>query len=181
LVITVSSLIIGIVLASTVIGYSLYVEWKNNSFALRYKKSISKLTAEMLRKDIGISNVKVIIGKDKLFFGLPFMEGSLKNNTQKSVASIQMEVSFTKPNGSVIYKNLFHPIGEERFSGFTALTGVEHTRNILLPGESLSFRHLMRKCPPEVVSQFSSESDFARSDPGKKITINYSIIGMTVQ
>ena len=94
LVIAFSSLIIGVVLASTVIGYSLYIEWKNTTFISRYKSSIAKLTAEMFKEDIAISNVNVRIAREGPFSGLPFIEGSLKNNSPKAITSILMEISF---------------------------------------------------------------------------------------
>ncbi|MGB3241979.1 MAG: hypothetical protein WBB66_03915 [Candidatus Omnitrophota bacterium] len=180
LVVAFSSIIIGVVLVSTVIGYTLYIEWKNNSLALRYNNSISKITAEMFRKEIDVSNVKINVSREEPFSGTPLLEGSLKNNSEKTIISILMEVSFQKPNGLVVYKDWLHPIGKERFGSPAYLSGVEHTRNVLLPGESVSFRHLLRNCPPVVVSQFSSKAKFAKTRAEDKITLNYSITGVTV-
>ena len=179
LVIFFSSLIILIVLASTIIGYALYIEWKNSSFIARYNRSISKLTAEMLREEIGISNVNIGIERNGPFSGMPYIEGGLKNNSQKTIATILLEVSFLNPDGSVIYKVWLHPVGDERFHSST-LAGIEHTRNVLLPGDSISFRHLLRHCPPEVVEQFSSKSSFAKSSSEDTIKLEYKITGVTV-
>ena len=180
LVVAFSSLIIGVVLASTIIGYTLYVEWKNNSFVLRYNNSISKITAEILKKDIAISDVKISFGDEKSFSGLPSVRGSLKNNSEKTITSILLEVSFQRPDGSVVYKNWLHPIGEKRLAGSSSLSGSEYTRNVLLPGESVSFRHLLRNCPLEVISQFSSKTKFAKTGAKNEIKLNYSIAGVTV-
>ncbi|MFQ5952940.1 MAG: hypothetical protein ACE5JK_06005 [Candidatus Omnitrophota bacterium] len=180
LVIAFSSLIIGVVLASTVIGYSLYIEWKNTTFISRYKSSIAKLTAEMFKEDIAISNINVRIAHEGPFSGLPFIEGSLKNNSPKTITSILMEISFLKPDGSVIYKGWFHPIGEEGFAHSASFSAVEYTSNVLLTGESVSFRHLLRNCPSEVVSQFSSKEEFAKTSAEDRIKMEYSITGVTV-
>ena len=177
MVIVFSTLIIGVVLASTIIGYGLYIEWKNNSFSSSYTSSISKLTAEMLRSDINIYNVKPALGKDELFYGMPFIEGSIKNDTNKTITSVLMDVSFAKADGSVIYKDRFYLIGQG-LAGKVPTSGIGRTRNILLPGENISFRHLLRRCPPEIISQFSSKEEFARTKD--QIQLNYSIIGVTV-
>jgi hypothetical protein len=179
LVISFSSIIIGLVLVSTVIVHTLYVEWKNNSFIQRYNSSISKLTAEMLRKDISIANVKVGLSKEGPFSGLPFVEGSLKNNSGKTITSLRLEMSFKRPDGSVVYKDWLHPIGEERFFGSSSFPDIEHTKNVLLPGENISFSHLLRNCSPEVVSQFSLKKGFAKTDTEDKVRLEYSITRMT--
>ena len=180
MVIAFSSLIIGVVLVSTVIVYTLYVEWKNNSFIQRYSDSISRITAEMLRKDVGIANVRVGLHKEGPFSGMPFMEGSLKNNSKKTLTSIRLELSLQKPDGSVVYKGWLHPIGEERFARSASFSDTEDTRNVLSPGESISFRHLLRNCPPEVISQFSSKKEFAKTDAEDNIKLDYLITRMTV-
>ena len=180
IVIAFSSLIIGIVLVSTVIGSSLYIEWKNNSFVPRYRDSISKLTAEMFKKDLSISNVSVRIEEEGTFSGTPYMEASLKNNSQKTIANVLIETSFVKPDGSVVYKDWLHPIEGERFTKATSLRDVGHTRNVLLPGESVSFRHLFMNCPPEVVRQLSSKTGFAKTGEEGGIKLEYTIAGLTV-
>ncbi|MGD2279542.1 MAG: hypothetical protein PVH45_05570, partial [Candidatus Omnitrophota bacterium] len=180
IVIAFSSLIIGMVLVSTVIGSSLYIEWKNNSFVPRYRDSISKLTAEMFKNDVNISNVSVRIEEEGTFSGTPYMEASLKNNSQKTIASILIETSFVRPDGSVVYKDWLHPIDGERFTTTTLLRDIEHTRSVLLPGESISFRHLFMNCPPEVVSQLSSKTGFAKTGGKGGIKLEYTIAGLTV-
>ncbi|MGB2629683.1 MAG: hypothetical protein WBD24_03825 [Candidatus Omnitrophota bacterium] len=179
LVIFFSSLIILIVLISTIIGYILYVEWKNSNFIARYNRSISKLTAEMFRDEILISNVNIGIEKNGPFSGMPFIEGGLKNNSPKAITAILLELSFLDPAGAVTYKVWLHPVGDERFHTST-LAGVEHTRNVLLPGDSIAFRHMLRNCPPEIVEQFSSKSKFAKSSSKDKVKLEYKITGMTV-
>jgi hypothetical protein len=171
-----SSIIVAVVLVSTLIVYGVYIEWKEDSDAAKYDSSIYKLTADMFRKDINMSNLKAVIGSDDAFSGMPMVEGSLKNNSSKIVTSIMMEVSFSRPDGSVVCRVLFHPLGEERSSRVAR----EHTKNVLMPGEGISFKHLLRNCPQEVVSRLSTKSEFARVDKDKQLKVEYSIVGMSV-
>ncbi len=180
LVIVFSSLIISVVFLSTLVGYSIYLQWKEDSFALRYRDAIYRLTAQIFRNNIAVGNVTVKIGEDRPFKGMPMMEGSLKNNSSKTVTSILIEVSFSRPDGTVVYKDSFYPLGAYKYTHPALLTGMENTRNVLLPGEGISFRHLMRNCPREVVSQLSTRSKFAKSGSEDKLRFEYSINGMRV-
>ncbi|MFH1552946.1 MAG: hypothetical protein ABID83_04845 [Candidatus Omnitrophota bacterium] len=180
LVIIFSSLIITVVFVSTLIGYSLYIQWKKDSFALRYRNSIYKLTAELFRKDVITSNMSVKIGGKELFPGLPLLEGSLKNNSNKTVTSVMVEVYFLRPDGTVVYKDWFYPLGEQHFGSPALLPGIKQTRNILLPGEGISFRHLLRNCPRELVEQVSVRTKLAKNSSKDRIKMVYSIVGLSV-
>ncbi|MFC1480328.1 hypothetical protein ACFL5Y_02635 [Candidatus Omnitrophota bacterium] len=180
LVIVFSSIIIAVVFVSTLIGYSLYIQWKKDSFALRYRNSIYKLTAELFRKNVVMSNVRVKIGGKELFPGLPLLEGSFKNNSNKIVTSVLVEVYFLRPDGTVVYKDWVYPLGEQHFGSSTLFPGIKQTRNILLPGEGISFRHLLRNCPREVVEQVSARTKLAKNSSKDKIRMVYSIAGLSV-
>jgi hypothetical protein len=108
---------------------------------------------------------------------MPFIEGSIKNDTNKTITSVLMDVSLVKADGSVIYKDRFSLIGQGRLAGKVPVSAAK-TRNLLLPGENISFRHLLRRCPPEAIAQFSSKEEFAKTKD--KIKLNYSIVGVTV-
>jgi len=105
MVIIFSSVIIAIVFLSTLVGYSLYVEWKNDSRAVQYNNSMYILTAEIFKSDIAVSNVTVRMGEHGPFRGQPIIEGDIKNNSPKPVNLLTMEVFFEKADGSVVYKD----------------------------------------------------------------------------
>ncbi|RKY42568.1 MAG: hypothetical protein DRP85_02210 [Candidatus Makaraimicrobium thalassicum] len=179
-VIIFSSVIIAVVFVSTLIGYTIYVQWKEDSFALKYRNSIYRLTAELFRKEIAMSNVNVKVGVEEPFPGMPLLEGSLRNNFNKTIDSIRIEVSFLEQDGTVVYNDWFHPLGEQHSVSSPLFSGMEQTRNLLLPGEGISFRHLLRNCPRELIAQLSTKSKFARSHSKDKIRLVYSITGLSV-
>jgi hypothetical protein len=180
LVVVFSSVIITVVLVSTLVGYSLYIQWKEDSFAAKYRNSIYKLTAEMLRKDITIANTSVRIGKDEPFSGMPVLEGSIKNNSPKTITSMMIELSFFRPDGSVVYKDWFYPLKEKQVSQPVSFSGAERTRNVLLPGEGMTFRHLLRSCPHALVTQIAMDEEFAKTGSENDIKLEYSITGLSV-
>ncbi len=179
-VIIFSSIIIAVVFVSTLIGYSLYIQWKKDSLALKYRNSIYKLTAELFKNDVVLSNVCVKMEDGKLLSEMPLLEGRLKNNSNKTITSIAIEVSFLAPDGTVVYDSWFNPLGEEYFGTPPLLSGMRQTRNVLLPGEGISFRRLLRNCPPEVVAQLSAKAEFARNQPENKVKLVCSIAGLSV-
>ena len=181
LVIFFSSTIIAIVLVTTLAGYSLYVQWKKDSFALKYRRSIYKLTADLFKKDVAVYNVSVRIGDNELFSGMPILEGSLKNNSGKTITSILVEISFLKGDGAVIYHDWFHVLGEKHYGSPPAFSEKKQAGNVLLPGEGISFRHLLRNCPREVIDHVTVKSQFAKSHPKDSMKMVYSITGMSVR
>ena len=180
LVVIFSSVIVAVVLVSTLAVYSLYMQFKEDSFALRYRNSIYKLTAELFRKDIHISNLSVRIMRDKASSGVPVIEGSIKNGTGKTLTSVLMEISFTRPDGTVSYKGWLHPLGEKHFGDFTMPPAATQAGYVLLPGETVSFRHIMRNCPRDIIKQISARSNFAKRQPKEKSEFAHSIVGLSV-
>jgi len=165
----------------TLIGYNLYVKWKGDVSAAKYRSSIYELSAELFRKDIILSKVSVDIGKQSARTSPPFIKGSLKNNSAKAVSSALVEVFFQKSDGRVIYKDWIYPLGVRKLplGRFSLFFRRSKTYNILLPGEGVSFRHPIRNCPNEIYEQFSNKTNFAKNGKNK-IMIIYSIVGLEI-
>ncbi|NQT32946.1 MAG: hypothetical protein HQ594_04665 [Candidatus Omnitrophica bacterium] len=180
LVIVLSSLIIAVVFVSTLVGYSLYVQWKKDSFAVKYRNSVYRLTADLFRKDIVLSNMKVAFAGDEAFSGTPLVEGSLKNNSSKTVTSVLVEVSLRKADGTVIYKDWFYPLGKKPFAGSSLFPGIKQLGNVLLPGEGISFRYQLRNCSREVIDQLLAKTNFAKKPSAGDIELVYTISGASV-
>jgi len=169
------------VFISTLIGYNLYTKWKGDVSAAKYRNSIYELSAELFSKDVTLSNVSVDTDKQSMRMSLPFIKGSLKNNSVKTVSSVLVEVFFQKSDGSVIYKDWIYPLGVKKppLDAFSLFFRKSKTYNILLPGEGVSFRHPIRNCPNDIYERFSNKTNFAKNDKNK-ITIVYSIVGLDI-
>jgi len=169
------------VFVSTLVGYNLYIQFKGESSVVKYGNSIYKLNAELFRKDINLSNVSVETGKHGSRARLPFIKGSLKNNSNKTVSSVLVEVFFQKRDGSVLYKERIYLLGDKKLSSraVSLFLGRRRTYNVLLPSEGISFRHPIGNCPNEIYEQFSNKTNFAKNDKNK-IEIVYSIAGLDI-
>jgi hypothetical protein len=180
LVIIFSSLIISVVFLSTLAGYMLYIQWKKDVFAVNYRNSIYKLTAELFSKDVVLSNVNVKISDQEPFVGKPVFMGNIKNNSNKSVTSILLEVYIQEPNGNVVYRGWYYPLGERPYGNPSVFFGSHPTRNVLLPGEGISFKHPLLNCPKQLVAEISGKDKFAKRETRGGLTLTYSVEGMSV-
>ena len=181
---TLSSLIIAIVFVSTLAGYSLYIQFVKDSFALRYRSSIYKLTADLFSKDIQLSNLNIRTGGAGLTVQAPVVEGSVRNNSNKTITSMLIEVSFLRNDGTVVYNDWIFPLGdqpEEKFTGrVAAFSGMNKTSNVLLSGEGLSFRHLLRNCPKDITAQMSRDRGFIKKSSKDRIKMICKLRGLGV-
>jgi hypothetical protein len=179
-VIIYSSLIIAIVFVSTLVGYSIYMQWKKDAFASKYRNSIYKLTAELFKNDIILSNIDVKMDENSTHSQVPLIEGRIRNNTNKTITSVLVEVAFLAPDGRALYRGWFHPLGERRFGSSVFSPSGQKTRNVLSPGEGITFRYLLRNCPREVVREISKKSEFAKNNEDDTINLFCSIEGLKV-
>lgn len=180
LVVSFSSVIIATVFVATLVGYNLYLQWKKDAHDLKYRNSIYRLTADMFRNDVVLSDVDVKLEGGGSFQPLPFLEGSIKNNANKPISSLLLEISFTTPDNEVLYNNWVYPLGERDLVNPASFAGGKHVKSILLPGEGITFRHILRNCPPEVVEKLSNKSKFARDEEKGRLKMSCSVAGMSV-
>lgn len=170
-----SSVIIAVVFISTIVGYTLYIQWKKDAVALTYRNTIYRIKADILKDDIVISNIHARIADEGAFKGMPILEGTVENKTKKTVTSLLIEVSFVSEDGSVLYKDRVFPLGEG--SSFIVMG---ETSRLFSPGGEISFKHLLRNCPIDVIKFLKKKGSFAKSAPGDEITMEYSIAGVSL-
>lgn len=178
-VILFSSIIIAGVFITTLAGYTIYIQWKKDVFTTDYRNSIYKLTAELYKNDITWSKVKVDVRDASRGREIAVFEGSVSNNTGKTLESILVEISFVDPDGRVLYKDWVDPLTDHRFWRAVP-TESASIKRVLLPGETLIFRHNLRNCPREIIKDISSMKEFAKSDTPEKVKYIYSIEGLKV-
>jgi hypothetical protein len=179
-VIVFSSIFIGIVMASTVVGYGLYLRWKEDALSVSYRNTIYKLSADMFRKDIEIFNIRLNIQKTGIFQDMPVLEAKVKNNSPKPIRSLMLEVLFFRANGYVVYRDWVYPLEEQLFSGSPFFSGIAQNDHTLMPGETMTFRHFLSGCPSEITSSFFSRSGFVKDESKRKVKMDLTVAGVAV-
>lgn len=178
-VIIFSSIIISIVFVSTVIGYGLYIRWKNETNAFIYRRAIYSLTAEVFRPSISMTDINVVKSEKPDEPSLPMFQGHIKNNSPKSITSLLVEITFLDVDGAVIYKDQFDPLSSKG-NKHPLFFGRGPSSDILAPGAAITFNHILRSCPPKVLSQISTKKKFVKSDSRDKLNLDYFITGISV-
>lgn len=179
-----STLIVTVVILSTLLGYSLYVEWKEDSFASGYRHMIYKLTGDIFRETINISNIRVEPGprRPRSAGGspIPMVCGDIKNSSMKTIASLRFEVSFSREDGTVVYRDWFYPLGEKDLPVSPFFSGAAREGEPLPAGERKTFKYVMKNCPAEVSDSIFADSAFAKGE-GEKLNVNVTVAGVRVK
>ncbi len=174
-----SSAIIVTVLTATLLIYNVYLQWKNDSFALKYENSVYQLTAEIFGNDILIANADVQKAEDDFADNILLFQGSIRNNTGKTISSLLIEVVFLDPAGTILHKEWVYPLGKKSDLE-PLLFGARGKERALAPEETTSFRHFMRNCPRKILNRFAAKKKFAKKDLAGEMRLDYSIAGMSV-
>ena len=176
--------IIAAVFLSSLLLSSAYYVWKEKRAASCYEKSIYETTALLFKKDMVISDITLVPGENDQFSGKPLVEGRIKNKTTKTVASILMEISFIDKAGVVVYRHRFHPFGtgpgNKNLGSPLLYPLMSPTGNMLLPGDSVSFRHIMSNCNNALIFRVRNNAKADKKGIKKDLKFVYSIIGLSV-
>ena len=176
-VIVLSSVIVASVFMTTIVGYSFYTQWKKDSFTAMYKSSIYRLTGEMFKNEVTISNINVYVDSSRTKRSAPIVEGSIKNNTGKTISSIMIEVSFSNNKGVVVYNDWFYVLNNvER----EILSPAGIGNNVVFSGGVVSFKEILKNCPKSVVEKIREKTVFAKSDSEEAIVVSCKATGMSV-
>ena len=162
-----------VVFLSTLFGYSLYTQFKKDAFTAGYWDSIYAISADIFRKDIIFLNTNVKMGGSGE--ETPVVTGTLRNNSARPITNVLIELSFSESDGRVLYKEWVRPLAGQSFDGVRFFTDPVSGEEVISPGGSFNFRHVMRNCPKNVTRRMSTKRGFQRKDESRKIDFKYSV------
>ena len=172
LVIVLSSAIISFVLIITLIGFYIYLNWKEENNKSAYLNSLYELNAELYSKHVPIYSLLIKLDDDDLFKDKVIVEGQIKNKSNKKILSIKLKISLFDKYGRVLYVDSFYPLKSGSYLGLIT----EETGNYLLPDDSISFKHLLRNCPKDIYIYLKMRTRFAKEKIKKEpLNIDYKI------
>ena len=177
LVITFSSLIIASVLALTIFGFSAYLKWKKTEMRRNYKLGLYDLNAQLFEKHINVKLEAKNAGAG-IFREKPVIIGTIKNTSNKKIYSLKLKIFFYDSKERVIYVDSFYPVGLE----FESLLKIGHaTENFLREGDSLSFEHQLKNCPPRLLDYLESKLNFAKLAHVEPLELKYKLEGIDIR
>ena len=177
LIIFVSSLIIASVLALTMFGFFAYLEWTKKHMRNEYKLALYELNGKLFNQYV-IVDLYPKIGERGIFRNKSIIAGTIKNISEKGIYSLKLKIGFYNKDGKTIYVDTFYPTGLE-FEPLRRMGDV--TKNFLRKGDSISFKHELKKCPTQLLYYLKSKAKFAKSEKAGAITLKYTIEGLEIK
>lgn len=179
-VIILSSLIIASVMILTMLGFYVYLQWKEKNLRNTYYEDLYELNAQIFKKNISVE-LKVKLETEGYFKGTPVIYGTITNHLGKKIYSLKMKVRLFDKEQKVLYVDTFFPIGYDIETFVDIRELVFNTENFLAEGDSISFNHQIRNCPPNVLDYFRAQLKFAKSESVKPLNLTYTIEGLEVR
>ena len=179
-VIILSSLIIISVMILTMFGFYAYLEWKEKNIRSVYYEDLYKLNAQIFKKHIYV-DLKARLETKGYFKGTPVIYGTITNNLDKKIYSLKMKVRLFDQEQKVLYVDTFFPIGYDMEAFVDIRELIFNTENFLGEGDSISFDHQIRNCPPKVMDFFVSQLKFAKTKDVKPINLKFDIEGLELR
>ena len=177
LIIILSSLVISSVMALTLFGYYAHLEWKEKGARRNYRRAVYEMNAKLYGKNVSIS-LQAKIDRGDNFKDKPIVEGAIKNNTGKKISALKLKIAFYDNAQRVVYADSFYPVGS-RFERIVELG--DTTESFLEEGDSLSFTHLLRNCPPKVIAYLKSKLKFAKDTGPRPFKLKLDIEEMDIR
>lgn len=162
----VSSFVIASVLVWTLIGYIIYLEFKDEESRRMYHGILEKLSARIYSRYIEVSKLNVAISSAGPLRGNPMIGGVIKNNGTRTITDILIKVKFLDQDNAIIYEVIFHP--QEPSLGSAGLTRVAipylstSSRAAMDPGGLLPFKKVLINCPKEILASLKKGPGFAK-------------------
>jgi hypothetical protein len=178
----VSGLVVSIVLILTLVGYSVYLEIKNEESRISYEYALAKISARIYGKYVEISGLKVMIEKSGALRDKVLLEGTVKNNGEREISEIIAKIKFLDKDGAVIYEavsDLLEPaLGAGTIGAIKIPYLSYHPRVTVKIGGSLPFKKILANPPAEIYSCLRDEGGFSRNNVRWSEKFDYEIISV---
>jgi len=172
-----SSSIIAVVFVLTIIGFYIYINWKEDNNKRQYYDALRELNAKLYEKYVLVHSIIIKIDEQELFKDKPIVEGKITNKSSKRITSLKLEISILDNNNQVLYHDSFYPLRKKSY--FDVIS--DETGNYLSSNDTISFKHLLANCPNEIEANLRMKTQFAKEKKTESINFNYEIEEMTVE
>jgi len=177
IVIFMSSLLISLVLVVTLLGTYLYLTIKEDDNQTKYRESLYEFNARLYEKYVYVTSVVLKIGTKERFRNKPIIEGRISNKSNKTIVSIQLVASLTDKNGRTIYEESFLPLRPDAY-----LTVIpKRSGSYLAPNDTVSFIHIMKRCPGEVYSDLVERRGLVKGKEPGRYAVGYKIEKLIIE
>ena len=152
----VSSVVIALALIMTLVGYSIYLEFKSGEFDRVYHELLERAKARVYSRHLDIFGLDARIENIGALKGKPIIEGAITNKGSKEIINLVLKLSFLDKDSASIYEFTARPqepaLGSAVFThiSISRLYGYAGPTNSLKPGQTLKFKTIITGCPTEI-------------------------------
>lgn len=176
----ISGIIVSIVLILTLVGYSAYLELKNEESRISYMYALDKINARIYGKYIEISGLTAKIEKSGALRDKAVIEGTVKNSGQREISELITKIKFLDTDGAVIYEavsDLLEPALGTGTVGVIKIPYLSNNPNIKVKiGGSLPFKKILTNPPAEIYSSLRDEGGISKNRGKWSGKFDYEII-----
>jgi hypothetical protein len=145
----ISSIVIALVLIMTLIGYSIYLEFKSREFSRVYQELLEKAKAKVYSKHLDVFGLDARIENTGALKGKPIIEGAITNKGSRKIVNLVLKLTFLDRDSAPIYELTAEP--QEPALGSSVFThSYARPVNSLKPGQTLKFKKVLSSCPTEI-------------------------------
>jgi len=176
----ISGIIVSIVLILTLVGYSIYLELKNEESRISYMYAMDKINARIYGKYIEISGLTAKIEKSGVLRDKAVLEGTVKNNGQREFSELITKIKFLDTDGAVIYEaisDLLEPALGAGTVGTIKIPYLSYSPHIRVKiGSSLPFKKILTSPPAEIYSCLRDEGGLSKNRGRWSGRLDYEIV-----
>ena len=152
----VSSVVIALALIMTLVGYSIYLEFKSGEFDRVYHELLERAKARVYSRHLDIFGLDARIENIGALKGKPIIEGAITNKGSKEIINLVLKLSFLDKDSASIYEFTARPqepaLGGPAYKHVSTsrLSSYAHPIDSLKPGQTLKFKTIITSCPTEI-------------------------------
>ncbi len=176
-VIFLSSFLITLVLIATLLGTYLHLGIKAEENEAFYYKSLGDSNAQLFSKQILMTSPVLKLGEEGHYEGKPIVEGMITNNSSKKIISFRLRLSILDKDNRVLYIESIYPL-----HGHGILSPLsDETSSFLSPGNSISYKTILRHCPRHVIKTLQQKTRFAKEKNPETLRLDCKLKDLIVE
>jgi hypothetical protein len=176
----ISGLIVSIVLILTLVGYSAYLELKNEESRISYVYALDKINGRIYGKYIEISGLTAKIERSGALRDKAIIEGTVKNSGQREISELITKIKFLDTDGAVIYEavsDLLEPALGTGTVGSIKIPYLSNNPHIKVKiGGSLPFKKILTNPPAEIYSCLRDDGGLSKNRGRWSGKFDYEIV-----
>ncbi|MBF0252927.1 MAG: hypothetical protein HQL29_03840 [Candidatus Omnitrophica bacterium] len=173
-----ASVIISVMIL-TVLGLQIYTGWEDATSLVKYNKKISALTAGLFAENINIHNLSFEVADETSRDIL--VSGKIQNNTNKTLLTMEIGLSFVRKDGFVVAKYPINPLSIDTPFDSPFFSTQNKTLSIIGPAEIFVFKSRINNILMLILDQVKKKKNFAKNSQEDDMSVQSEISSLGLE